>query len=76
MSPDSIIGALHLFDRWALLLRGLAGEPLPALPEFPDRVHRLPEPPTVEADAEHIEAEEQAALVWRALADDSEGLGP
>lgn len=52
--------------RWCLMASSLAGEPLPAPPAVLGRVHRMPEPSTVEADAEAI-----AAKVWRELAADA-----
>jgi len=73
MSPDAVIGMLHMLDHWRLMLGQLQGEPLPALPEVPGRVHRLPEPLTVEQDAEQRDAETRAAAIWQALASDSEG---
>lgn len=48
--------------RWGLMLRGLLGEALPALPELPGRVHRAPPPP--ERDAGHP----REASLCRALA--------
>ena len=72
MTPEALVSAMALFDRWALTLRCLSGQPPPPLPTTPGRVNRLPEPSSVEADAARIDAEQRAAQVWRALAD-SEG---
>ena len=69
MTPESLVGAFALADRFALMLRSLSGRPLPPLPAVPGRVHRLPEPNSVEADAEDI----AAAQVWRELVADTEG---
>ena len=73
MTPEATYSALALFDRWALTLRTLAGEPLPALPAQRGRVVQAPAAPTPEEDAAARDAELQAAAVWRALADDTEG---
>jgi hypothetical protein len=73
MSPDAVVGLLHLADRWALALAQLRAEKLPPLPEAQGRVHRLPDPTTPDEDAQQRDAELQAAVVWRALADDCEG---
>lgn len=73
MSPDACIGLLHLADRWAMTLRCLRGEPLPALPAQPGRIVKAPKPMEPEADAELQDAELKAAAVWRELAADNEG---
>lgn len=39
-------------DRWTLTLLGLAGEPAPALPDLPGRVHRAPPIPETDPYAE------------------------
>jgi len=71
MTPEATYSALHL---WRLMCDTLAGEqPLPELSAQPGRVHRLPEPSSVEADAQQRDAEMVAAKAWRTLADDCEG---
>lgn len=37
MTPESVFGVLHLADRFALMLRTLAGKPVPKLPHAPGR---------------------------------------
>jgi hypothetical protein len=56
-------------DRWALTLRTLAGEPMPELPAMPGRRITAPEISSPEQDAEDMDA----ALIWQALAADTEG---
>jgi hypothetical protein len=73
MTPESCIGLLHLADRFGLMLRMLAGQPLPALPAQRGRVVQAAAAPTPEEDAAVRDAEVKAARVWRALADDCEG---
>lgn len=75
MSPDAVVAALHLFDRWALTLRSLAGTPPPEVPAVPGRrcgmlSHEIP---TVAEDAAAREADAVAAEIWRTLAQDTEG---
>ncbi len=74
MTPEATYSALALFDRWALTLRTLAGQPLPALPAQRGRVVQAPAAPTPEEDAAERDAELQAARIWRALAE-GEGSG-
>lgn len=73
MSPDACIGLLHLADRFGLMVLHLLREPLPELPATPGRVIAAPKPPTPEEDAERLDAEVQAARIWRELASDTEG---
>jgi hypothetical protein len=70
MTPDSLIGALHLFDRFGLMLRHLTGQPLPPLPPTPGRVHQMPEITTPAEDA----ADLAGAAIWQSLID-GEGSG-
>lgn len=69
MTPESVVGVLHLADRFALMLHTLAGKPLPQLPQAPGRRIVAPPIPTPEEDA----AQQDAARIWRDLASDSEG---
>lgn len=73
MTPDALVSAFALADRFALMLRALTGQPLPELPLMPGRRIVAPPAPTPEQDAQQRDAEQQAAQVWRALADDCEG---
>jgi len=47
MTPEATFSALHLIDRWRVMLLQMNGEPMPALPDAPGRRHRGPsDPPT------------------------------
>lgn len=61
MTPESVFGVLHLADRFALMLRTLAGKPLPQLPQAPGRRIVAPPIPTPEEDAAQQDA---ARICW------------
>lgn len=69
MTPEACYSALHMLDHWKLMLRSLSGEPLPELPQAPGRRIVAPPIPSPEEDARA----QDAARIWRALADDCEG---
>ena len=73
MTPEAAIGLLHMLDHWKLMLMQMQGQPLPELPAQRGRVIAAPKPPTPEEDAERLDAEVQAARIWRELASDTEG---
>jgi hypothetical protein len=86
MTPEATYSALALFDRWALTLRTLAGEPLPALPDLPGRRIVAHDEPLSEDEVRDVVDPVQLGLLLgisrqaaaqrlarRALADDTEG---
>lgn len=44
MTPESVVGLLHLADHWKLMLHHLLGQPLPPLPDAPGRIFKAPIP--------------------------------
>lgn len=53
MDAPTTIGMLHLMDHWQLMLKVMAGDPLPELPAQPGTVHRrLGDIPEADAYAE------------------------
>lgn len=73
MTPEATYALCHLADRFGLMVLHLLREPLPPLPAQRGRVIAAPKPPTPEEDAERLDAEVQAARIWRELASDTEG---
>lgn len=54
MTPEATYAALHLLDRWRLMLAALAGAPPPPLPDVPGRVHQCQDDPLTPADREAL----------------------
>jgi hypothetical protein len=73
VTPEALVGAFALADRFGLMLMQMQGEPLPELPAHRGRVITAPPIPTPEQDAQQVDAEARAAAAWQALASDDEG---
>lgn len=73
MTPEAIHSAMHMLDRFGVMVANLLRQPLPAPPDQRGRVIQAPPIPDPAQDAERLDAEARAARIWRALAADGEG---